>query len=54
VAAQQKGAGMQKKTKQPVRKLKIKRETIRGLTPTELTQVGGGYGCRTDGCHTNN
>lgn len=33
-----------KDKKQPAKKLSLKRETVRVLTATDLTKVGGGYG----------
>lgn len=38
------------KNKPKSKKLTLKRETIRALTPADLTQVGGGYYSGT--CHT--
>jgi hypothetical protein len=39
------------KNKAKSKKLTLKRETVRALTPTELGQIAGG--CGTGTCHTN-
>jgi hypothetical protein len=45
---------LKKKADKAAKKLNLKRETVRVLTPGDLNQVGGGYEPRSRGTAMNN